>query len=114
MRNFRGKAVKDPTSPRQNKEAIDVIFRAANPEYLMILGAPDVVPHQDMANPAYSPPADDATTPGFQKQYDWVSVGAAVNKPYGVRGISSGQMPHMGIILTKAQIEAIIRYERSL
>lgn len=59
-------------------------------------------------------PADDATTPGFQKQYDWVAVGAAINKPYGVRGISSGQMPHMGIILTKAQIEAIIRYERSL
>ena len=59
-------------------------------------------------------PVDSPTTPGFQKQYDWVAVGAAVNKPYGVRGISSGQMPHMGIILTKAQIEAIIKYERSL
>ena len=31
---------------RQNKEAIDAIFRSANPEYLMILGAPDVVPHR--------------------------------------------------------------------
>ena len=59
-------------------------------------------------------PADSTTTPGFQKQYDWVAVGAGINKPYGVRGISSGQMPHMGIILTKAQIEAIIKYERSL
>lgn len=59
-------------------------------------------------------PADDPATPGFQKQYDWVAVGAGVNKPYGVRGISSGQMPHMGIILTKAQIEAIIKYERAL
>lgn len=59
-------------------------------------------------------PADDPATPGFQKQYDWVAVGAGINKPYGVRGISSGQMPHMGIILTKAQIEAIIKYERSL
>jgi mono/diheme cytochrome c family protein len=59
-------------------------------------------------------PADDPTTPGFLKQYDWVAVGAGINKPYGVRGISSGQMPHMGIILTKAQIEAIIKYERSL
>jgi mono/diheme cytochrome c family protein len=59
-------------------------------------------------------PADDPATPGFQKQYEWVAVGAGINKPYGVRGISSGQMPHMGIILTKAQIEAIIKYERSL
>jgi hypothetical protein len=45
-------------SPRQNKAAIDAIFRKANPEYLLIIGAPDVVPHQDMESPAYDPPAD--------------------------------------------------------
>lgn len=59
MKRFHGRAVDDPASPRQNKDAIDTIFRTANPEYLMILGAPDVVPHQDMANPAYAPPDDD-------------------------------------------------------
>ena len=56
MKRFNGKPVNDPTSTRQNKEAIDAIFRTANPEYLMILGAPDVVPHQDMTNPAFDPP----------------------------------------------------------
>ncbi|MBJ7381510.1 MAG: cytochrome c, partial [Acidimicrobiia bacterium] len=59
-------------------------------------------------------PIDDSTTPGFQKQYEWIAVGAGVNKPYGVRGISSGQMPHMGLFLSKAQIESIVRYERGL
>ena len=51
---------------------------------------------------------------GKQKQYDWVAVGAEVNKAYGVRGISSGRMPHFGNILTKKQIVAIIEFERSL
>ena len=33
---------------------------------------------------------------------------------YGIRGISSGRMPHFGAVLTKTQIEAIMAYERSL
>jgi hypothetical protein len=58
MKKLHGRAVNDRTSARQNKQAIDAIFRATNPEYLMILGAPDVVPHQDMSNPAFDPPDD--------------------------------------------------------
>jgi hypothetical protein len=58
MKGFGGSAVNDGTSARQNKEAIDAIFRATNPDYLMILGATDVVPHQDLTNPAYDPPDD--------------------------------------------------------
>ena len=59
-------------------------------------------------------PASDPTTPGFLKQYDWVADGVEVNKGYGVRGISSGQMPHFSAILSKEQIDAIIKYERNL
>src|SRR5215218_6333305 len=59
MKSFKGKAVTDPVDPRQNKEAIDAIFKASDPDYLLILGAIDVVPHQDMANPAFVPPDDD-------------------------------------------------------
>ena len=58
MKTFRGRAVNDHTNARQNKQAIDTIFRVANPDYLMILGATDVVPHQDMTNPAFDPPDD--------------------------------------------------------
>jgi hypothetical protein len=56
MKTYRGVAVNDRTSPRQNKDAIDAVFRATTPDYLMILGAIDVVPHQDLTNPAYDPP----------------------------------------------------------
>jgi hypothetical protein len=59
MKRFKGKSVSDPGDARQNKEAIDAIFKTADPDYLMILGAPDVVPHQDLSNPAYAPPNDD-------------------------------------------------------
>ena len=38
-------------SPKQAKATIDAVFRATDPEYLMILGAPDVVPQQDLTNP---------------------------------------------------------------
>jgi mono/diheme cytochrome c family protein len=70
---------------------------------------------------AYGPSLRDGATldqfpgdVGKQKQYDWVAIGVEANKGYGVRGISSGRMPHFGEILTKAQIEAIIEFERSL
>ena len=59
-------------------------------------------------------PADDEDTPGFQKQYAWIAEGAAEHAAYGVRGISTGRMPHFSAILTKDQINAIIRYERNL
>ncbi len=58
MRRFGGHAVTDATNPRQNKAAIDAIFRKENPDYLLILGAPDVVPHQDIANPLFDGTGD--------------------------------------------------------
>jgi hypothetical protein len=59
MKKFRGKAVANAANPRENKAAIDAVFKSLKPDYLMILGAPDVVPHQDLDNPALSPPDDD-------------------------------------------------------
>jgi hypothetical protein len=59
MKKIRGKAVASATDPRQNKGAIDAVFKFFNPHYLMILGAPDVVPHQDLDNPTYKPGEDD-------------------------------------------------------
>jgi mono/diheme cytochrome c family protein len=46
--------------------------------------------------------------------YGWISAGVPAFEQYGVRGISSGRMPHFGAVLSKAQIEAIMAYERSL
>lgn len=53
MKKFKVAAVTDPANAKQNKQAIDAIYKALLPEYLMILGAVDVVPHQDLLNPVF-------------------------------------------------------------
>jgi mono/diheme cytochrome c family protein len=51
---------------------------------------------------------------GIEEQILWVAEGVAPNKAYGVRGISSGRMPHFNETLTEEQIQLIVEYERSL
>jgi len=51
---------------------------------------------------------------GVKDQIDWVTNGKPPNEQYGTRGISSGRMPHFGNVLTTAQIQAIVDYERGL
>jgi hypothetical protein len=43
--------VTNPANDAQNKAAIDGIFTALKPDYLAILGAPDIVPMQKLDNP---------------------------------------------------------------
>ena len=52
MRRHKGNAVTDPKSGQQHKEAIDAIYKSLQPEYFVILDAPDVIPHVSMQNPA--------------------------------------------------------------
>ena len=54
-----GPAVTDASSARQNKRAIDALYRALRPHYLMILGSIDVVPHQDPKNPVFADDQED-------------------------------------------------------
>jgi mono/diheme cytochrome c family protein len=51
---------------------------------------------------------------GESELFTWISIGVPANEQYGIRGISSGRMPHFGAVLTKAQIEEIMAYERTL
>ncbi len=51
LKPYKAPVVKDATSPKQNKATIDALYRAIQPSYLMLLGAIDVIPHQDMLNP---------------------------------------------------------------
>jgi hypothetical protein len=55
MQQVGGTPVNKASDPKQNKEAIDAVYKALVPDYLMILGAVDVIPHQDLKNPVYSP-----------------------------------------------------------
>lgn len=55
MTSLGATVVGSASNKAQNKAAIDGIFTALTPDYLMILGAVDVVPHQDLANPVFDP-----------------------------------------------------------
>jgi len=64
MAGLVGLAVQRVTDEKANKAAIDAVSVALKPDYLMILGSVDVVPHQQLTNPAYTPPNDkDKTVP---------------------------------------------------
>jgi mono/diheme cytochrome c family protein len=70
---------------------------------------------------AFGPPLTDGTVvlqfpgaAGRDQQLAWVSAGVPANQQFGVRGISSGRMPHFGKILSANQISEIVDYERNL
>jgi Peptidase family C25 len=76
MKALKAPAVKDSTDPAQNKAAIDGVYNASTPDYVVLLGAIDVIPHQDVRNPVYSPPDDD-------DRYAFGDLPYACDKPYG-------------------------------
>ncbi len=85
MKRGGGKRVADASDPRQNKEAVDAIFKSTNPAYLMLLGAIDVIPHQDLTNPLFKPPDD-------TDQYAFGDLPYACDAPYS-RDIASFRGP---------------------
>jgi hypothetical protein len=71
MKKLKAPLVNDPASTRDNKRAIDGVYKTLAPDYLMILGAIDVVPHQDLKNPLFStdPDGDDERFAGSDLPY---------------------------------------------
>ena len=51
MRPLGVEAVSEADDPEQIKSALDALFAAIEPDYVTILGSPDVVPHQPLLNP---------------------------------------------------------------
>ena len=51
MKALKGTPVLTATNQRQVKAAVDAVCEALQPDYLLILGAPDVVPMQELRNP---------------------------------------------------------------
>ncbi len=108
MKRIKGKAVTSRKDARQNKQAIDAIFRNAKPEYLMILGAPDVVPHQDLVNPVHEPGADD-------DKCAWGDLPYACDAPYS-RDIAAfkgptrvvGRLPDLAGAKTPAYLLSVL------
>jgi len=59
MEAIGGRPAMDKNNQKQVKTAVDAVYQAYRPDYLMILGAPDIFPHQDLRNPVYDPRGDD-------------------------------------------------------
>jgi hypothetical protein len=59
MKRLKAPQVTSVANCRQNKKAIDAVWAATSPDYLMILGSTDVVPHQDLKNPVHQAGEDD-------------------------------------------------------
>jgi hypothetical protein len=59
MKRLGSRPIVDPASAKETKEAIDGVWRAHDADYLAILGAPDIVTHQNLLNPVYAPGDDD-------------------------------------------------------
>jgi hypothetical protein len=74
MKKVGGKPVDGPKDYRGTKAAIDAVFKRHNPDYLMILGAPDVVVHQNLKNTASSAADQDDAA--------WGDVPYACEQPY--------------------------------
>ena len=74
MKQHKGKAVKNPKRCKENKEAVDAVYRSLTPDYLVILGSVDVIPHQDILNPAASPDDPD--------KYAYGDIPYACEAPY--------------------------------
>ena len=98
----RGWSYFDPTNPQGTEDApIPAPGIMGGGAYGPNLTGGDV-------NNQFPPPS------GESELFSWISIGVPDNQQYGIRGISSGRMPHFGATLTKAQIESIMAYERSL
>ena len=52
--------------------------------------------------------------PDVEDQLAFVIEGSENGKHYGVNGLGSGRMPAFGAVLSEAQIELIVKYERTL
>lgn len=53
MQGFHAPPVTNPADTRQNKDAVDAVYGSAAPDYILLLGGPDLIPHQDIVNPVY-------------------------------------------------------------
>jgi hypothetical protein len=98
MGDLGGTAVTKAADPKQNKGAIDGVYAALKPDYLVLLGATDVIPHQDVRNPAFSSEDPDryaygdlpyaCDTPYSQKVGDFTGPTRVVGRIPDVTGAS--------------------------
>jgi len=61
MRKYSARPVTQASNARQNKAAVDALYAALAPDYILLLGSSDVIPQQQLKNPVYTTPRGDDT-----------------------------------------------------
>ena len=51
MLEFKAQPVKESSDEKQNKDVIDAVYNKIEPDYILLLGGPDIIPHQHLENP---------------------------------------------------------------
>ena len=59
MKQYGVAAVSGSVTPEKCKRAIDALFAALSPDYLVLLGSGDVIPYFNVSNPSFDPGGDD-------------------------------------------------------
>ena len=59
MKRLHAQPVVGAADQQGAKAAVDAIYKRHQPDYILLLGAPDVVPHIDLSNPMQGTPDDD-------------------------------------------------------
>jgi hypothetical protein len=80
MRAHGAEPVTVPDREKQNKTAVDAVVASLKPDYILLLGATDVIPHQRLENPFEAPSDPDYGVPS--------------DLPYGCDGPYSGDITH--------------------
>jgi Peptidase family C25 len=108
MKKYKGSAVSGPKNERECKDAVDAIYAAAKPNYLVLLDGPDVVPHLTLNNP--TPKDKDKNVPSdlpYASDASFTSRDAAkyaaVTRVVGrIPGVSGATNPDYLVKLIKA------------
>jgi hypothetical protein len=59
MKKVKGKAVINHKDARSVKLAVDALYREYEPDYILLLGASDIIPFVKLTNALYNPPKGD-------------------------------------------------------
>jgi len=85
MKRVKGTPVSKASDEQGAKAAVDAICKRYRPDYLLLLGAPDVVPHIQLTNPMTGTPDDD-DDPGVPSDVPYASDAAWSRRPQNFVG----------------------------
>lgn len=111
MARYAAPPVTTPSDARQSKQAIDGLSGGINPDWVMILGGPEIVPHQTLDNPVVE--RSDANVPS--------DLPYACNAPYGTEAgaftsptRAVGRLPDVTGLADASYLARLIAYVVSL